>query len=82
MKENKVISSMFWKFMERICAQLVSFLITILLARMLMPEDYGIVSMILVFITIADVFVTSGFSSSLIQKKDADEKDFSTMFFL
>jgi len=82
MKENKVISSLFWKFMERICAQLVSFLITIILARMLMPQDYGIVSMILVFITIADVFVTSGFSSSLIQKKDADEKDFSTMFCL
>ncbi len=82
MKENKVISGLFWKFMERICAQFVSFFITILLARILMPEDYGIVSMILVFITIADVFVTSGFSSSLIQKKDADEKDFSTMFYL
>ena len=82
MKENKVISSLFWKFMERISAQVASFLITIVLARMLVPEDYGIVSMILVFITIADVFVTSGFSSSLIQKKDADEKDFSTMFSL
>lgn len=82
MKENKVILGFFWKFMERICAQFVSFFITILLARILMPEDYGIISMILVFITIADVFVTSGFSSSLIQNKEADEKDFSTMFYL
>ena len=46
-----------------------------------MPEDYGVISLILVFITFADVFVTSGFSTSLIQKKDADEIDFSTIFF-
>ena len=82
MEGSKVITSLIWKFMERISAQFVSFAISIILARLLMPEDYGVISMILVFITIADVFVTSGFASSLIQKKDANEKDFSTMFFL
>ncbi len=79
--KKQVVSSLFWKFAERICAQGVSFIVTIVLARILMPEDYGIVSMVLVFITLANVFVTSGFSSALIQKKEANEEDFSTMFY-
>lgn len=79
--KNSVMSGLFWKFLERITAQGVSFIVTIVLARILMPEDYGIVSMVLVFITLANVFVTSGFSSALIQKKDADETDYSTMFY-
>ena len=78
--KNKVFSGIFWKFGERILAQLVSFVVSIVLARLLLPEQYGIIAMITVFITIANVFVTSGFSTSLIQKKDADETDFSTIF--
>lgn len=75
-----VFSGIFWKFGERICAQGVSFLVSIVLARLLLPSEYGIVSLIIVFINIANVFVTSGLSSALIQKKDADEKDFATVF--
>ena len=78
---KKVLSGMFWKFSERICAQLVSLVVSIVLARILDPDHFGIVSIILVFINIANVFVTSGFSSALIQKKDADSKDFSTIFY-
>lgn len=70
-----------WKFLERICAQGVSFVVSIILARLLLPEDFGNVAMILIFIAIADVFVNSGFSTSLIQKKDADDLDYSTMFY-
>lgn len=77
---EKVFSGMLWKFMERISAQLVSFTVSIVLARILMPEHYGIVAMVTVFINIANVFVTSGLSTALIQKKDADETDFSTVF--
>lgn len=79
--KDKVVSGLFWKFMERIFAQGTSMLVTIVLARMLMPEAYGIVAMVMVFINIANVFVTGGFSSALIQKKDATETDFSTLFY-
>lgn len=74
----KTISGFFWRFGERICAQLVTFVVSVVLARILMPEDYGIIAIVSVFIAIADVFITSGLGTSLIQKKDADELDFST----
>lgn len=79
--ENKVISGMVWRFAERICAQVVTFVVSIILARLLAPSDYGAITMVTVFITIANVFVTSGFGNSLVQKKDADEIDFSTVFY-
>ena len=78
---NKVLSGLFWKFSERMAAQLVSFIVSIVLARLLAPEDYGAIALITVFITIANVFVVSGFGNSLIQKKNADNLDFSTVFF-
>lgn len=67
--------------MEKILTQGVSFIISIILARLLIPEEYGIISLVLVFINIADVFVSSGFGLSLIQKKESDELDFSTIFY-
>ena len=79
-KGRNVLSGLFWSFGERITAQLVTFIITIILARILTPGDYGAVSLILVFITLANVFVSNGFGESLIQKQDASEKDFSTIF--
>ncbi len=77
----KAVSGIIWKFAERWSAQIVSFVVSIVLARLLMPAQYGEVAMILVFINIADVFVSDGFSTALIQKKDADKTDFSTMFY-
>jgi O-antigen/teichoic acid export membrane protein len=77
---KKVLSAFMWKFSERILAQVVSFVVSVVLARIMMPEQYGIVAMVTVFINIANVFVTSGFSTALIQKKDASETDFSTIF--
>lgn len=79
-KGKSVLSGLFWSFGERITAQLVTFIITIILARILTPGDYGVVSLILVFITLADVFVSNGFGESLVQKQDATERDFSTIF--
>lgn len=79
--KNKVFSGVFWKFGERLLAQGISFVVSIVLARLLMPKDYGIVAMVIVFITLADVFVSSGFGTALIQKKDADDTDFSTIFY-
>ncbi|MCI5937799.1 MAG: lipopolysaccharide biosynthesis protein [Eubacterium sp.] len=79
--KKKVLSGLVWKFGERIGAQAVSFIVSMVLARLLLPEDYGVVTMITIFIEIANVFVVSGFGQSLIQKKDADNLDFSSVFY-
>ncbi len=79
--KDKVKTSLIWKFAERICAQGISFVISLILARILMPEDYGTVSLVLVFITLANVFVINGLSAGLIQKKNATEIDFSSIFY-
>ena len=81
LKRSSIFSNLLWKFAERICAQMVSLIVSIILARLLMPQVYGIVSMVTVFISIADVLVTSGFGAALVQKKDADEVDYSTVFY-
>ncbi len=78
---KSVFSGVFWKFSERILAQLISFVVSIVIARILTPEDYGLVAMGMIFINIANVFVSNGFSAALIQKKDSDDLDFSTLFY-
>lgn len=77
---QKTASGVFWVFMERICAQLVSFAVSIVLARLLMPDDYGLIAIVTVLINILNVIVTGGFSTSLIQKKDTDDIDYSSVF--
>lgn len=79
--KEQVLSGLFWTFGERILAQGVSFVLSIILARLLFPEEYGLVALVLVFINLANVFVSSGFGEALIQKKDASELDFSTVFY-
>lgn len=80
--KNKVIGGMAWIFGERIMGQLVSMVVTIILARLLAPEYYGTISIVLVCINLLDVFVTSSFGSALVQKQDADTLDFDTAFVL
>jgi len=75
------ISNFIWRFSERCGAQLVTFIVSIVLARLLMPEDYGIVALVTVFTSILQVFVDSGLGTALIQKKDADDLDFSSVFY-
>lgn len=79
-EKNSVFSGFFWKFNEQITNQLVSFIVSVILARILAPREYGIISLVNVFIIIMEVFVTTGFSSALIQKKNASRLDFSTLF--
>lgn len=78
---NSVLGGFFWKFCERFLSQGITFVTSVILARMLVPEDYGTIALITVFTNLATVFINSGFSTALIQKKDADDRDFSTMFF-
>lgn len=79
--QTNIIQGMFWKFGERILAQGISFLVSVVLSRILLPSDYGTVALVLIFINIANVFVTSGFSTALVQNKNASELDFSTNFY-
>lgn len=81
MNNKTIISNLIWRFSERIGAQLVAFIVSILLARMLDPATYGTVALITVFTTIFQVFVDSGLGNALIQKKNADNIDFSTVFY-
>ena len=80
--KNTVISSLIWKFLERGGVQGVQFILSIVLARLVSPDDYGVIALILVFIQIATVFIQHGFNTALIQKKDSDEVDFSSIFYL
>lgn len=80
--KNHIISSLTWKLMERIGTNGITFIVSIVLARILAPKEYGLISLITIFITIANVFVQSGFNTALIQKKGADEIDFSTVFYV
>ena len=78
--KSKTLKGFLWRFGERLSSQLVSFIVSIILARLLMPKEYGIIALTMVFINIASVLAISGLGTSLIQKKDADDLDFSTMF--
>lgn len=80
-EKNTVFSNFIWRFAERCGAQLVTFVVSIVLARLLMPEDYGTIALVTVFTTIMQVFVDSGLGTALIQKKDADDLDFSSVFY-
>lgn len=80
--KKKVASGIIWTLFERIGNQGIQFIIQIVLARLLMPSDYGAVAMITVFITLATVIVQSGFGQALVQKAEIDELDSSSVFYL
>lgn len=80
-RSKNTITNFLWRFAERCGAQGVSFIVSLVLARLLSPDDYGTVALMTVFISILSVFIDSGFSAALIQKKDADELDFSSIFY-
>lgn len=77
--KKKAFSGMIWKFLERICAQIVSLIVSIILARILMPNDYSVVSIVTIFFAFCNVFISGGLNTALIQKKDADAEDYSTV---
>jgi len=81
MENKKVLNNFFWRLLERIGAQGVTFVVSIVLARLLDPTIYGTIALVTVFTTIMQVFVDSGLGNALIQKKDADDLDFSTVFY-
>ena len=72
---------MVWTAVERFGSQIVQFIIGIVLARLLLPDDYGLIGMLAIFMAISQTFLDCGFANALIQKKDRDEIDYSTVFY-
>jgi len=79
--KNKTINALFWSFLERIGQQGIQFVIAIVLARLLLPEQFGLIAMLTIFMAIAQSFIDSGFGLALIQKQDADHLDECSIFF-
>ena len=79
--KQKTTKGLFWSSVERFSNQGMSFLFSVILARMLDPSDFGIIAMITIFFAVAQSFVDSGFSNALVRKTDRREEDFSTCFY-
>lgn len=79
--KNKAITGMLWSLFQRFGTMGISFVSNIILARLLTPEDYGCIGMLMIFILIANTFIDGGFGSALIQKKEPSQKDYSTIFY-
>lgn len=78
---NKAVRGIAWSAIDKIAVRGMSFLIGIIIARILMPSDYGVLGMVAVFITLSSLFIDSGFSQALVQKQDRTQTDMSTAFF-
>lgn len=79
---TSVINGFKWKFLERFAVQGIMFIVEVILARLLSPNDYGILSLLMIFINIANIFIQSGFNTALIQNKDVSNEDFSSVFWV
>lgn len=79
--KEKALSGIVWKFFETALTSVIGFVISVVLARLLSPSDYGLIGMMAIFIALSEVFIDSGFSDALIQKKNRTDTDLSTVFF-
>lgn len=77
----KIIKGLFWAAAERGSAQIINLLVTFVLARLLTPEDFGVIAIVSILIQLLDSFVISGLGNALIQKETTDERDYSSVFF-
>ena len=78
--KDKAVSGAMWRIVELMCNQVVGFVIGIILARLLAPEDYGVIGMLAIFFAVAQCFNDCGFGAALVQNKNRTEEDFSTAF--
>lgn len=79
---NRIITSLIYKFIERCGYQAIAFVIQVILARILDPTEYGVLAILMIFISISQVLVQSGLNTALIQSKETDERDFTSVFYL
>lgn len=80
--KKKVLSSLIWSFLERCGAQGVGLVINIILARLLLPEDHGTLAIMMIFVNLANQLVQNGFSTSLIQNRDVNDEDYSSVLYI
>ena len=80
--KRNTIYALFWKFSERFGVSFIQFILQIILARLLSPSDYGMLSIMIIFTNLANVFIQNGFNTALIQKKDTSDNDYSSVFWL
>lgn len=79
--KKTAINGVVWSGIERFSVQGIQFLLSIVIARLILPSDYGIIAMLSIFLAIAQCFIDCGFSNALIQKQNRTENDFSTVFY-
>ncbi|MBP7223211.1 MAG: MOP flippase family protein [Sedimentibacter sp.] len=79
--KQKTVSGLLWSFVDTFAGQGLTFIVGIILARILSPREFGLIGMITIFIAVSESFINSGFSSALIRKKDCTNIDFSTVFY-
>ena len=79
--KDKTVKGVFWSSIDRFTSQGISFIFGMLIARMLMPSDYGVIAMLGIFMAVSGCFIDSGFSTALVRKIDRTEVDFSTVFY-
>jgi len=79
--KNKTLSGFVWQFAQKFVGQGLSFVVTVILARLLLPEDYGVVALAGMFNILVGIFITGSMDAALVQKKDADELDYNTVFY-
>ncbi|MBE2273989.1 MAG: oligosaccharide flippase family protein [Flavobacteriales bacterium] len=80
-KQNQILKGLLWSGIDKIGIVVFQLVLEIFLARLLLPKDYGVVGIILVFISLATVFTEGGFSNALIHKQDRTETDFTAVFY-
>ncbi|MBR3811650.1 MAG: lipopolysaccharide biosynthesis protein [Agathobacter sp.] len=80
--ENKLLKGLIWKFLERFGVQGVQFVLQIILARLLSPQHYGVLSIMVIFVALANVFIQNGFNTALVQDKNVSEEDYSSVFWI
>lgn len=79
--KDKTVKGVIWSSIDRFSAQGIQFVFSILIARLLLPEDYGVIAMLNIFLAVSQTFIDSGFGTALIRKIDRTETDFSTVFY-
>ena len=79
---DKVAKGVFWVLLEKFGIQLAHFVVTMILARLLTPNDYGTVALLSIFISLSNILVDCGFAKALIQKKEVTQTDYNSVFYM
>jgi len=79
--KQKTITGFAWSFIESIIGQGITFFVGIILARLLSPKEFGLIGMLIIFISISQLLIDSGFSHALIRKQNCSQQDYSTVFY-